>query len=212
MPRAEVLVFPRKIFGAAFSLLPWGSVQAHISEIESSFGWLDRPDAESSEEFVQAIACAIVKDSADNVCVFRRVKDGRADLSGKLTLIVGGHIDNLDRCDDFGDSLLINLRREIIEEIGVAADEDIRPIGVIIDGSSVVASRHVAFLHELTADEVSPMATEEFARGSKLTGQFVSRIQLCSWINRFDPWSRLVIERYVCRGDVEAKARQTSFL
>ena len=212
MARAEVLVFPRKVFGAAFSLLPWGAIQPHISEIESSFGWLDRPDAELSEEFVQAIACAIVRDSADNVCVFRRVKDGREDLSGKLTLIVGGHIDNSDRCDDFRASLLFNLRREITEEIGVEPDDDLRPIGVIIDGSSVLASRHVAFLHEMTSDEVSPRATEEFAHGSKFTGQFVSSVQLGNWLHRFDPWSRLVIERYVSRGDVEAEPRQTSFL
>ena len=88
MPTSEVLVFPRGVFGSVYSLLPWESVQPYIDEIDRSFSWLRRPDAEQSEDLVQAIPCVLVRDNEGRYCVFRRVKEGRSDLSKKLSLIL----------------------------------------------------------------------------------------------------------------------------
>ncbi len=213
MQATEVLVFPRTVFGSAFSLLPWESVQSKIAEIEDSFSWLHRPDAEQSEDMVQAIPCTIVKDSEDRYCLFRRVKEGRKDLSKKLSLIIGGHIDETDDQDCFLTTLSRNLIREIDEEIGVRLEEPPRPVGVIIDGSSMAASRHVAFLHEIIAERVSAQALEEFSiKHSKYTGKFASASRLGELRDEFDPWSRLVIEEYACPAGVEPKPRQGLFL
>ena len=137
---SEILVFPREVFGSVYSLLPWSSVQPYIDEIERSFSWLDRPQAERSEEVVQAIPCVLIKNSEDRYCVFRRVKEGRTDLSGKLSLIIGGHIDQADDQDSFLSAMERNLVREIDEEVGIRTEEPPRPVGVIIDGSSTVTS------------------------------------------------------------------------
>ncbi|MDE2718765.1 MAG: hypothetical protein OXI33_17370, partial [Chloroflexota bacterium] len=148
MQTSDVLVFPREIFGSVFSLLPWESIQSHIDEIEESFSWLHRLEAEQSDDMVQAIPCVLIRDSEGRYCVFRRVKEDRTDLSKKLSLIIGGHIDQTADRDSFLSAMARNLSREIDEEIGIRAEEPPRPVGVIIDGSSIVASRHVAFLHE----------------------------------------------------------------
>ena len=87
MPTSDVLVFPRGIFGSVYSLLPWESIQPYIDESDRSFSWLHRPDAEQSEDLVQAIPCVLVRDNEGRYCVFRRVKEGRSDLSKKLSLI-----------------------------------------------------------------------------------------------------------------------------
>ena len=207
-----VLVFPRKIFGSVFSLLPWDSIQSCIQEIEQSFSWLHRAEAELSEDMVQAIPCVVIRDSQNRFCVFRRVKEDRPELSKKLSLIIGGHIDEATDRDRFLAIMSRNLIREIYEEVGIRLYEAPRPLGVIIDGSSIEASRHVAFLHEMIADEVTSKAPEEFSKGSKYTGEFVSSSQLAKWRNRFDPWSRLVIEEYACPIEVHPSPRQGSFL
>ena len=213
MQVTEVLVFPRTVFGSTFSLLPWESVQSSLDEIDRSYSWLHRPVAERSDDVVQAIPCTLVRDSEDRYCVFRRVKEGRSDLSGKLSLIIGGHIDATDGQDCFLTAMSRNLIREVKEEIGVRLAEPPRPVGVIIDGSSIVASRHVAFLHEMIAERVSTQAPEEFSsKRSKYTGKFVSASKLGEWRDEFDPWSRLVIEEYACPAGVQPKPRQGSFL
>ena len=206
----EVLVFPRKVFGGSFSLLPWDSIQSCIEEIERSFSWLQRPKAEESHDMVQAIPCVLIRDSEDRYCVFRRIKEDRSDLSGKLSLIIGGHIDEPPVCNGFRVAMSCNLIREIDEEIGIRLDDPPRPVGVVVDGSSIAASRHVAFLHEMTAEKVSPKAPEEFSKRSKYTGEFVPASDLREWRDQFDPWSRLVIEEYVCPTEVQPKPRQRS--
>ena len=207
----EVLVFPREVFGAAFSLLPWDSIQSYIEEIERSFSWLQRPEAEQSDEVVQAIPCVLIRDNENRYCVFRRVKEDRSDLSKKLSLIIGGHIDESSERNCFRAAMSCNLIREIDEEIGIRPEDAPRPVGVVLDGSSIAASRHVAFLHEMTAEQVSTRAPEEFSKRSKYTGEFMSASKLRDWRDEFDPWSRLVIEEYVCPAEVQPRPRQGSF-
>lgn len=205
-------MFPRDIFGSPIEVLPWNSVQSYITEIERTFFWLSRSEAELSSDVVQAIPCVIIRDSDDKFCVLRRVEENRSDLSRKLSLIVGGHIDSANHGDCFLAAMTSNLIREIDEEIGICPVTPPRPIGVIIDGSSIEASRHIAFLHEMTADQVAPRAPEEFTTKSKYTGEFAPALQLREWFDRFDPWSRLVIEDYVCLGQGQLRPRQPSFL
>ena len=208
----RVLVFPRVIFGDVFSLLPWDSIQEQIEKIENTFSWLDRPDAERSNDWVQAIPCVFIRDHEGKYCVLRRVQNSRNDLNKKLSLVVGGHIDETHDHGSFQTAMSSNLIRELEEEIGIIPQESPRPIGVIIDYSSIEASRHVAFLHAMKSQQVSPKASEEFAMRSKYKGAFVDAPKLTEMRDKFDPWSKLLIEEYVCRGDVLPQPRQRSFL
>ena len=206
----KVLVFPRSIFGEAFSLLPWDSVQRQIEEIESSFSWVDRPEAERSHDLVQAIPCAVIRDFGGKCCVLRRIQSPRNDLSRKLSLIVGGHIDHSYDLASFQMAMSSSLNRELEEEVGIRTEKTPRPVGVIIDDSSVEASRHAAFIHEMIADQVSPNAPEEFMVRSKFSGKFMTASQLAEIRDDFDPWSRLLIEGHICAGDLSPRPRQRS--
>lgn len=212
MEANRILVFPRAVFGDVFSLLPWDSIQEQIEEIENTFSWLDRPYAEQSSDLVQAIPCAFIRDHEGKYCVLRRVQNSRNDLNRKLSLVVGGHIDETPDHGSFQTAMSSNLIRELEEEIGIIPEEDPRPVGVIIDYSSTEASRHVAFLHEMTSQQVLPKASEEFAMRSKYKGAFVGSPKLTEMRNKFDPWSKLLIEEYICPGDVLPQPRQRSFL
>ena len=129
MAANRVLVFPRAIFDEEFSLLPWDSIQEKIAEIESSFSWLARHTAEQSKELVQAIPCAFIRNRNGRFCVLRRVQTPRKDLSKKLSLVVGGHIDNSRDHNTFQASMYSNLMRELEEEVGIGATENpLRPV------------------------------------------------------------------------------------
>jgi len=104
------------------------------------------------------------------------------------------------------------MMREIDEEIGINPEQPPQPVGVIIDGSSIVASRHVAFLHEMVAEAVSTRAPEEFSKKSKFTGEFMHASWLGQRRDEFDPWSRFVIEQYVRPAGVQPNPIQHSFV
>ena len=212
MKDRRVLVFPRVIFDNVFSLLPWDSIQVQLEDIESSFSWLSRVDAERSVDLVQAIPCAFIRNDSGKCCVLRRVQNARTDLNKKLSLVVGGHMDDVQDHESFIRSMYVNLCRELEEEIGLLPNVRPRPVGVIVDSSTVGSSRHVAFVHELVAEDVSPRAPEEFTVRSRLTGEFMAVSKLAQRRDEFDPWSRLLIEDYVCSNDIRPEPRQRSFL
>ena len=212
MKDGRVLVFPRAIFSEAFSLLPWDAVQPQLSAIEDSFLWLERALAERSTDLVQAIPCAYFSDSEERYCVLRRVEDVRTDLNKRLSLVVGGHVDESPLDFSFQFAMKLTLEREVKEELGFVAKENPEPVGVIVDNSSIQASRHVAFVHKVVAERVTPQAPEEFNRRSKLTGEFWGAAELVKRRSEFDPWSRLLIEERVGPGLATPSRRQWSFL
>ena len=198
MNQNEILVFPQGVFTETFSLLPWEDVQSELSEIESSFGWMDRLDAEHSTTVAQAIPCTLIRNSRGHLCVLRRVRNERKDLDGKLSLVVGGHIDDKRGTSPFMASVNSCLIREMHEEVGIRPEDPPRPIGVIVDKSSPQAARHVAFLHETTTEHISIGAPEEFAPNSKYRGVFMRPAEIADRQSEFDPWSQIVISTLAC--------------
>ena len=166
----NILVIPRSIFGGYFSLVPWKIVLSKLNEIEQTRSWLPRREAEQSIEWVQPIPCAFIKNLEGHYCVLRRVMNTRADLKGRTSLLVGGHIDQIHGLMPFEELLKKTLLRELEEEVGITSQIEPRPVGVIVDNSSVIASRHIAIVHEVIADKIVPNAPEEFSKRSKLTG------------------------------------------
>ena len=212
MNDSSVLVVPRKLFDDYFSLIAWSDIQEKLDVIEKSFSWLQRADAERSTDWVQPIPCAFIRDSYGRYCVLRRVKIGtRSDLSQKASLIVGGHLDESDGHTTFREMLLANLSRELDEEVGLT-DSHPSPVGVIVDNSSILASRHIAFVYEVTASRIVPQAPEEFSNRSRLTGQFLSASELMPLRGQFDPWSRLLFEEFIHPIGIHPEPRQRSFL
>ena len=194
----KVLVFPRRIFDDYYSFLHWDEIHERLQEIQDSYLWLDRLEAEQANDLVQPIACAFIRDSEGRYCVLKRVQNSRIDLRGKVSLIVGGHVDKSDDNDSFADVLLNNLTRELDEELAIVDGDLAKPIGVIVDHSSIFASRHIAFVHEISAQSIDPRAPEEFSKRSKLTGQYLPAGRLAKLRGVMDPWSKLLLDEFIC--------------
>ena len=196
----EILVFPRKVLPTDDCFVPWAVAKPMLGPVEESMTWLPRPEAEKAADLLQPIPCAIIRNHDQEYCVLRRVNEGRADLRSRISLVVGGHIDRCPGNHRLSSLLSATLKREVAEELGVNDLPAIKPVGLVMDHSSVVASRHVGFVYEIeVADKVKPLAVEEFSNNSPYSGQLYTAAGLSRFFkeNEFDPWSRIIFANHI---------------
>lgn len=196
--RQEILVFPRTALPAGARFVPWSAAGPILAAVAASMTWMPRAAAEQSPDWLQPIPCALIRNDHQEYRVLRRVKQQRPDLSSRVSLVVGGHI---DRCPDnpgLASLLSATLAREIDEELGISSLPQVQPIGVVVDTASAAASRHIGFVHEIViADPFTPKAVEEFSTRSKHNGQLYSPSALSRFLKEFDPWSRIIFADYI---------------
>jgi predicted NUDIX family phosphoesterase len=113
-------------------------------------------------------------------------------------LVVGGHVDRPSKETEITSLLVDTLSREIEEEIGHQGLIAVDPIGLVIDPSSIFASRHVAIVYQVVIrGRVAPQAKEEFSTRSKFSGRFFTGSELSRFHEQFDPWSLILFEDYI---------------
>ena len=194
----KILVLPRECFHGLDGFVPWPRASNLIDSATECVSWMPRPDAESSEQWVQPIPCAIFRDSRGQYCVFRQARQVRSDLSHRVSFIVGGHIDSGWGNNNIRDVFEETARREVLEEVGVHLDRRLKPVGMLVDSSSLMASRHIGFVYEATIDQkIKSPVTEEFSIGSKYNGKFFSIESLSRFRSEFDPWSFILFSQYL---------------
>ena len=77
----------------------------------------------------------------------------------------------------------------------------LKPVGMVVDSSSVTASRHIGIVYEATViEEIKSSASEEFSVGSKYNGKFLSVKSLSKFRSEFDPWSFILFSQYLGGG------------
>ena len=195
----EILVLPRKLVQGLDGFVPWGDAEQIVAEAENRIGWMPRTEAEQSSQWIQPIPCAIFRDSNQRYCVFRQAPQRRRDLSRRISLIVGGHIDRGSHdgsiCQVFEDTV----RREALEEVGLTLSLGLKPAGMVVDSSSIVASRHVGVVYDVPIDsQIKSLSSEEFfSIRSKYHGQFVGLEELSGLRFQLDPWSSILLSQYL---------------
>ena len=197
----EILVMPREHFRGLDGFVPWARASRLLDSADKWICWMLRPDAERSEQWVQPIPCAIFRDSSRRYCVFRQARQLRSDLSRRVSFVVGGHIDRSCANKSVSSVFEDTVKREISEEIGVELDCPLKPIGIVIDSSSMMASRHIGFVYEAIVDkEIKSLVADEFSVGSKYNGHFFSIESLSMLRSKFDPWSFILFSQYLNGG------------
>lgn len=205
----DIMVFPRNLIDGMDGFFPWASVVPWMQAISDAFEWIPRDIAECSHTWVQPIPCAILRDPAGRYCVFRQVRQARRDLSRRLSFVVGGHVDRPCSYGTLAELFSDTVKREVLEEVGLDLDSRIDPIGVVVDGSSLVGSRHVGFVHEIKVlAEVKSRASEEFSFRSKYDGMFLDVSDRTRFRGTLDPWSSLLFSHYMEGGSSTDIGRQ----
>jgi predicted NUDIX family phosphoesterase len=174
---------------------------------------MPREEAEESQEWIQPIPVGVIRRvQSEEFCILRRVKDTREDLKSKLTLVIGGHVDQVDNSPGFSRLLKETLERELHEEVSLCIDKPPEFVGVAIDSSTVLSSRHIAFVFIVAiSQDIVANAPEEFSSKSKYSGQFLTPDELVVLRSRFDPWSTLILEDYIAPKSGVRLTTQPSF-
>ena len=210
----SVLCFPRTYIAECERFTPWSSACELLQSAEQSMTWLPRTEAEVSETLIQPIPCTLVVSETQSYHVFRRIKEGRPDLRSRISLVIGGHIDHDVHEDDFSSLAMGTLMREIDEELKVEwLSSDPKPVGLVIDQSSLESSRHAAIVYELVVGgRIKPKAVEEFSIHSKYDGKPCTPNELLSLRKAFDPWSMIIFGDYINPSYSQDVGKQLSFL
>ena len=194
MMSQRVLVAPR-VDAVPDWVSGWPSL-AELTELGKKTAWMPRNRAELSDDWIQPIPCAVLQDYQGRYCLLRRKRRTSEGIRGRLSLVVGGHVDWAAEPLDIELCLVESLKRELKEEIGLEDPDVITPMGVVADLHSTRASRHVAFVYQATVGEtldLTVLASEEFALRSKYNLQFLSMSQLKRFNRQFDPWSSIIL-------------------
>lgn len=191
---AEVLCFSR---GRLLDYSGWiaGSDRGKfLTRVDADKRFMDRKEAESSERYIQIIACAVIRTKAGLYQVFETPSSNAYDGDGPASLIVGGHIERTREGDEARSLAQLAseaLEREVIEELGQHPASEPSMVGFLIDRSSVKNSRHIGMLHECRIEgPVRPVSAVEFRLDSEFAGTYTAE-GLKELRGRMDPWSRI---------------------
>ncbi|MFT4048642.1 MAG: HTH domain-containing protein [Solirubrobacterales bacterium] len=211
-PEEQVLVYPATLFDAINrpqGLIVRGKAFDDLRRLlrETDSHYIDRLEAEATEDFKQALTYVLVTRGNQVLCFQRGSYNRVADfLRGARCIGFGGHVTSADAtlfsAEDNG--ILGNAARELAEELKLPdADkrrlefgEGIELVGIINDDSSSVGRRHVAAVYRYEVSDSSSWSEPE--RGEKSITQL-------GWLDigsetvrleEFEYWSQLCLSGY----------------
>ena len=209
----KILVLPREHFLGLDGFVRWSHASRLVDSAAKYASWMPRPEAERSEQWIQPIPCAIFRDSKGQYCVFRQAKQQRSDLSRRFSLIIGGHIDSGRDYESIDRVFQETVHREVSEEVGIDLHCQLNPVGIVVDATSILASRHIGFVYEAVIDrEIKSLSPDEFSVQSKYNGRFLNVESLSGLSARLDPWSYILFYQYLNNGFPMDEGRQSKFL
>jgi len=152
--------------------------------------YLDRSAAEQDKRYKQLIPYVLIL-CQDRILRYRRGKGGQETrLHGLFSVGIGGHIADDDH-DLFSKRLGYQegMRRELMEEVAIAAD-DAAPVAVINDDATEVGYVHFGVVHVLH------VPTEEVVgrRSGILAPEFIPVSEAMKDPAAYESWSRFCLE------------------
>lgn len=196
-----IIVAPRKSVFEEEELTFQGTLQDGelvdriVNNINVTYSIKRRGDAEEDPTFKQPIPYAVIK-RGNEIFVYERLKGaGETRLHNKLSLGVGGHMNDVEDAADFYELLDENLQREIQEELKIFST--VQPVtkivGLINDDSDDVGKVHIGVLAVI---EVHKDTVVEVREKDELQGQFfpLEKLKLKQFYDRLENWSKIVVD------------------
>jgi len=163
-----------------------------------------RPRAEMEHDpgFKQLIPYVIFQYRGENgredIFQYRRGKgQGEQRLHRKRSIGIGGHVSIDDNSPGgSGQPYLEGMRRELDEEVAIAAEFTQRLVGLINDDTTEVGQVHLGVVH--LVDVAAPAVTSR--EPDILEAGFRPVSQLLETLGDFESWSRICLEALFSRG------------
>jgi predicted NUDIX family phosphoesterase len=161
--------------------------------------FVDRDKAEVDPSFKQIIPYHVLK-SDDRYFVYRRGKKGGENrLHARLSIGVGGHINDTDIPDyndigNYSDSAIaiygVGAGREIKEEVEMPEHYNWWTIGVLYDPSNDVGKVHFGFVHLL---DVGSCGVKVLDESLDFVGWYTKEM-LLEYYDELENWSQIVVD------------------
>jgi predicted NUDIX family phosphoesterase len=170
-----------------------GILRQVVNNIANNYSVLRRGDAEENPEFKQPIPYCVLK-RGNEVFVYERLQGGgEVRLHNKLSMGVGGHMNQFE-VKDFYEQLSVNLERELEEELHIDGERlSLETIGLINDDEDEVGKVHIGLLviAELKEDANVTVRETDQLKGSwfKVEELFESETY-----DRLENWSKFVAD------------------
>ena len=194
----DILVLPRQLLSPSDRFIHADATMDLLTQWESHVEWIPRAVAETCIDRIQLIPCVLIESADEHFYVFRRTQKTRDDLKGRLSFLVGGHVDGPPTNHELRVILEETLRREVEEELGVTELPELKLLGLVADYSTITSSRHIGVVFKaMLHGPLTTQAPEEFSTRSKWSGTALGLDKLCEVRARQDPWSSILYEEYL---------------
>jgi len=192
----NVLVVPAEMIEAQLrTRFEPAQAQTVIAKANEIRKFLPRSQVEQDETHKQIIPYICIRHGDSFVLLQRTKKQSEARLHNKFSLGIGGHINEQEVAGGAKDLVQAGLLRELNEEISVAQGWKLNLLGTIYDSSTPVGRVHFGIVYEL----VTPARNFTLNEPDLMSGQWVSRTELCGYKERMETWSQLLMEGHIER-------------
>ena len=159
----------------------------------SSLGsFVDRNIVEGHKELQQIIGYILIfNKDMDKLYINKRI-DGEKRLLNKVSIAVGGHINDTDE----GLNRIFNgAIRELHEEVELTNAEKFRSIGFIRDIDSIT-NDHLGIVFAVTADDAKIIEKES------LKGQWMKINDIANYYSKLENWSKYILDYLISNKNI----------
>lgn len=191
----NILVVPRRVFEdlGAFEGLSFeaGRYLASFFDPRNNL-FLPRPAAEDDPDYKQIIPYLMLRHGERVLCYTRGKSGGEARLHARMSIGIGGHINDGDTHAEHFDqaSYLRAVERELHEELEITGAYRQKAVALLNDDSNDVGRVHLGVVHliEVASSEIRP---REDSIGDPV---FLTAGELRGRRDRLETWSQICLE------------------
>lgn len=155
--------------------------------------FVPRSVCETDESTKQIIPYVCIRHGDNFLLLERLKKQTEARLHNKLSLGIGGHINDEEK--DAEDLVAAGLKRELNEEITVEPGYKLEMLGTIYDPASAVGRVHFGVAYAL--ETIS--ASYQLGEPDMMTARWVPRAELSLYRDRMEGWSQILFDHYILK-------------
>lgn len=196
----QILVVRRETLfsgGVAWQGLRTVDPEQYEAVVRTHQEFLPRSRMETDPRYKQIIPYLVFTYEGTYFVMERLAKATETRLSSKLSLGIGGHINETDIA---GGTIVSWAEREFAEEVAYTGSLRIEPFGVLNDDSSDVGKVHIGFVYMVHGDSSHIVAREEFKSGTLMTLE-----ECCAQYDRMEPWSQLILDHLMVQAGLPAR-------
>lgn len=179
----SVLVVERKSVEKIPDLFYYGITSKIFNRADK---FVHRYDAEYNESLIQLIPYTMVFNKTENKIFTTKRLGGEERLIDEYSLGIGGHVNPKDWSDD---TMLTAAERELREELNITLKERPSRYGTVRDINSSTGD-HLGLVYLVHAAHISVKEKD------KLSGTWMSYEDLITNYDKFESWSRHIIDHF----------------